>query len=409
MLALFAILGTLALAAALYGLIVSIRLRRSPIAEAVAIAALAAAWWIGHESALGWVALAAGVVIAFVRLKAAGAAAKIEVEVSERGEEESSAVRSGADPEAGSMPPSIEKEDLPSPTAMPVPPKPRTVMPPAPKPAPGPPQVYKTIALLRDPWQASVDVLCASLRRGGERRAEVKAATQSGSPAHIAIGAIRLDIKSEASPVGRQAIEDAAAQSVDWPDALDVAGSHAAQVLLTTTAAQYERSGDSSRDAVIRAHLRAHAALAEFAPVVGIYWPASGVLVAKEAVAGLLGETNPLRLLSATGLAYRASALEGDLDGCHACGTCGLGALGLSDLEIILREEPGDAITNCLVRMVRRVYDGDDPMKVGDELPNGVEWETTRAPALLPPPREVVRFVRNEPEPESTDREEPPA
>ena len=401
MLALFAILGTLSLAAALYGLIVSIRMRRGPAAEAVAIASLATAWWIGHEASLGWAALAAGVVIAFVRLKGAGAAAKIEVEVSERDPGESA-----AEPDDASLP-LIEKEDLPSPTAMPVPPQPRSVKPPAPKPAPSPPQVYKTIALLRNPWQASVDVLCASLRRGGERRAEVKAATQSGSPAHIAIASIRLDIRSESSPVARQAIEDAAAQSVDWPDALDVAGTHAAQVVLTTTAAQYERSGELSRDAVIRAHLRAHAALAEFAPVVGIYWPASGVLVAKEAVAGLLAETSALRLLSATGLAYRASSLEGEFEGCHACGTCGLGALGLSDLEIILREEPDDAITSCLVRMVRRVYDGDDPMTVGDELPDGAEWETTRAPALLPPPREVVRLVRNEPEP--TGNEEPPA
>jgi hypothetical protein len=215
------------------------------------------------------------------------------------------------------------------------------------------------------------------------------------------IGPIRLDVSSDPNRLPRQIIEDAAAQSFDWPDALAVAGAHAAQVSITTTVPSYERTGETSRDAVLRAHLQAHAALAEFAPVIGAYCPASGLLIDTKHVPRLLAESDPLRLLSATGLGYRASSLEGDKAGCHCCGTVGLNDLGLVDIEVVTREEPDDDLTNALVRMVRRVYEaGEDAARVGDEVPGYDEsWTSSRAASFLQPDRQVMRFEAPEPQP----------
>lgn len=118
-------------------------------------------------------------------------------------------------------------------------------------------------------------------------------------------------------------------------------------------------------------------------------------------VSRLLAESDPLRLLSATGLGYRASSLEGDKAGCHCCGTVGLDDLGLMDIEVVTREEPGDALTSALVRMVRRVYEaGEDAARVGDEVPDYDEtWKSGPAASFLQPERQVMRFEAPEPPP----------
>lgn len=386
-LGLFAVMGTLGFASSLYALVASVRSRRSPVLEGAAIIALGAAWWIGHVSAFGWLAMVVGVGLSALRLKGATAAATLET--------------SGVEPSDHTQPDKMQTAETAPPPA------PRAqVLEPSPSPSTSkqpsmPPQTYTTIALLGSSLKVSLEVLCASLRRGGERRAEVRAATQRGSPAHLMIGPIRLDVASNGQSLPRQTLEDAAAQSFEWPDALAVAGTHAAQVSFTTTVAGYERTGDTTRDAVLRAHLQAHAALAEFAPVIGVYYPASGLLIDAKNVSRLLAESDPLRLLSATGLGYRASSLEGEKAGCHCCGTVGLNDLGLMDIEIVTREEPDDDLTNALVRMVRRVYEaGEDAARVGDEVPGYDDsWTSGPAASFLQPDQQVMRFEAPEPEP----------
>lgn len=389
MLALFAILGTLGLASALYGLIGSIRSKRPLLIDFAVMGALAIAWWIGHASVIGWAALVIGAAASIFRLNTNGGAKTPPEPVAD----ESDAAPRPADAKAGAQPTIEDAKPIAPAQPLAVP---AATKPPSPKPAPGPPQVYKTIALMRDPLQTSLDVLCASLRRGGERRAEVRAATQSGSPAHIAIGPIRLDVLSNPTPLDRRTIEDAAGQSVDWPDALTAVGPHQGHVTLSTTTARYEPDGDMSRDAVIRTHLQAHAALSEFAPVIGVLWPSSGLLVQREAVGRLLTEPNVLRRLSATGLGFRATELDGELTGCHCCGTAGLTDLGLRDIEIVVEAEPDDAITSAMVRMVRRIFEhGESADGTATELPEGeTEWIAEAKASHLPPTRTIVRFSR---------------
>ena len=109
-----------------------------------------------------------------------------------------------------------------------------------------------------------------------QRRRPKRLTAQRGSA--FRIGPTTLELLGVADPIPPAEIEYAASQSWEWPDASTAVSAHQAHILVTTRA-----TIDVPRADIVRLHRRAHAALAEFAPVLGMMWRDAGRLIAPSA------------------------------------------------------------------------------------------------------------------------------
>ncbi|HKQ49448.1 MAG TPA: hypothetical protein VJZ71_15360 [Phycisphaerae bacterium] len=397
---LFVILGLVALTSALYGLIFALRARRSCIWELLEVGLLSVAWFMHHTTIEGWVALVAAFgVEGLRRFRTQRTSATPPVPATE--------------PVIETSPPDIESPPGPPPIASPHPrpvsspigrnaaesepaapissahamPLPAPVPPPPPAPA-IPPLI--SIALLRSNWHPSPEVFLASLRRGGERGAKLT----SSAPIRLNVNDLTLELECAPKPLPRTQINDAAAQSWDWPDAARTVAPHAAHVVFTTRA-----DTGATRDANIRLHCRAQHALAEFAPVIAILWPAAGRLIPAAVLAKLIATPGDFDLAKATCLNFRTFPLEGPEAGRYLCDTVGFSAFGIADLEVECEGQPTPGLTDAIYRRAQETFESEGEINTDGSTfeHGGITWRMERGESRFTPDRNVARWGTRHP------------
>ncbi len=366
---LFIILGLIVFISALYGLIAALQARRMFALEAVELGLLALAMLMHHTSTAGWIALVLAVALEAVR----------QITLRRR-------APSPAAAEPLNAPPFAESEPAPTSPARPLP-APLPATPPAPpKPAASP---LVSIALLRTAWQPAPEVFLASLRRGGERGAKLTSGAQ-GQPIHLSVDGISLELESVARPLPRQQIDDAAAQSWDWPEAATTVASHAGHVIFTTRAAN-----GASRASSIRLHCRAQQALAEFAPVIAVLWPAAGRLIPAASLSQLLSIAGDFDLAKATCINFRTFPLEGAEAGRFLCDTVGFSSFGVADLEVECAGEPDAALTAAIYRRAQSMFESEVDINEEETAVEheGASWRIEPGRSRFAPDRVVAQWV----------------
>lgn len=253
-------------------------------------------------------------------------------------------------------------------------------------------RVYRTCVLLSAAWRPVAAVVHASLRRAGQRDAQLLSDRDSDGPVTLDAGGVLLEVELCSAPLDRATIEFAAAQSFDWPEAAEAVADHAAYIVFTARAAD-----DTSRAAIVRLHHRVHLALTEFAPVVAALWPDAGRLVPADDLAGLAATAAENDSPTHTCITLRTFPPEGDMDA-YVCDTVGLHGFGLPDLEIVTAEEPDERVSAALYELSGRFFaegcDVSDGARV--ELSDGTSWLASWGQARFAPGRAVIEMQRIE-------------
>lgn len=266
-------------------------------------------------------------------------------------------------------------------------------------PAPMPP--FVTVVLLREAHQVTGDVFVASLRRAGRRDAQLTSAG-SATTWQVRIGDLTMEGSNQRGPLAADDLSEAAAQTFDWPEALETCRDHAGHIRLVTRA-----SANASRAELVAVHRVAHEAIAEFAPVCGVLWEAARLLrpIARKASRG----DHPRQLPSGqdpardavhdameTCINFRVTPIEADESGLprFVSDTVGLCAFGLPDIEIVTPGEPDERIARVLFHLAEEFFASGCDWQDGDAReigPHG-QWRCERRRSLLPPGREVAAF-----------------
>jgi hypothetical protein len=227
----------------------------------VALVPLVIAWAAQHTTPVGWIALLGALTIELLRWATVPAGA-------------------GSRPRQTALARSL-------PTSPPA----------GPAPSPEPVQedagvTHTSIALLRSVCELPPTVFHASLRRCGQRDAELIAgrAANGCAEAGEAAGRIRLRVgQSRLELVMRGAPYHADPAPDDTiAEARPVLPEHAACVVITSHDSSSVRAGE-----IARLHCRAITAIAEFAPVVASYWPVSGRVAALAELADWCADESP--------------------------------------------------------------------------------------------------------------------
>lgn len=344
MLWLFVILGAVGLASALQAAVAGAVARRFDFHAAVALVLLAAAWALGHSGLPGWCALGGALLVEAMRRIAPMSAA--------RRWDSSEAV----DPPRATEPDAVSGSppDAPDPAAAGADSAGGVSAEGAAADSPPP---LSTIVLLSDMWQLAPNVLVASLRRCGERGARLEPHGDHAGVARVSIGPVQLQIEYVSGPVGGAVLEEAAAQSWEWGEALETARRHVARIVVSSSLTAYTGTGDASRECVLRLHCRMHQALAEFAPVVAILWPGAGRLLPPVRAGLLASEKRGFALAAATAVNFRTFPPEPGVVEGFVCDSIGLDALGLSDLQLESPSEPDESATRDLYALAQWQFD----------------------------------------------------
>lgn len=266
---------------------------------------------------------------------------------------------------------------------------------------------FVTVALLREAHQVTGDVFVASVRRSGRRDAQL---TSAGTTAtwQARIGEFTIEGMSQRSAWDGAALAEAAAQTFDWPDALQACREHAGHVRLVTRA-----PAGASRTELVAVHRLAHAAIAEFAPVCGVLWEGARLLrpVARGTAQGASREDTvrhmPRGQESAreavhdameTCINFRVTPLEGSEPQAVASDTVGLHAFGLPDLEIVTPGEPDERIARVLYHLAEEFFARGCDWQDGDERTIGSygRWRCERRRSTLAPGREILALSPKE-------------
>lgn len=339
MLWLFVILGAVGLASALQGAVAGALARRFDFHAAVALILLAAAWALGHSGLPGWCALGGALLVEAMRRVAPSSAARPS-ESTAAGD-----LMRAAEPDAATGSPVDAHEPAAAGAGS-------AGGASAEGAAAGPPPLT-TIVLLSNSWQLAPSVLVASLRRCGERGAKLESPGEAGKGARISFGPVQFQIEYVPGTAGGAVIEEAAAQSWEWGEALETARRHVARIIVSSSLKAYTGSGDASRECVLRLHCRMHQALAEFAPVVAILWPGAGRLLPPVRAGLLASEKRGFALAAATAVNFRTYPPEPGVIEAFVSDSIGLDALGLSDLQLESPSEPDESVTRDLYALAQ--------------------------------------------------------
>lgn len=266
-----------------------------------------------------------------------------------------------------------------------------TAIAPSEAPADTSPLSISTFVLLKAKYDVAPGVFFASLRRGGQRDALLVEAPGAVGETWIQAGRVVLKLRSVAGPCDPQALEEALVATADWQGSPFVTARHETHVVVTS-----EYPAETPRDEVIRLLHRAHAALAEFAPVLAVLWPEAGRLARSGDLASLLVRAADMDSpLAETCVQFRVFALSEPNDGMFLSDCVGLHALGLPDVQFITVGEPGEVVTEMLHGLAERfvttgcnLADGSD-FDMGD----GEAWRVTHARGAFPPDREVIQIT----------------
>jgi hypothetical protein len=266
---------------------------------------------------------------------------------------------------------------------------------------------FTTVVLLNSAWEAAGEVFLASLRRTGQRDAELLTMVpddQGPGPAKerimIRTGPMTLQLAGVPRPVGQDQIACAAAQSWDWPEASSSVAGHRAHVLLTTHSPAETPGVD-----IVHLHRRAHAALGEFSQVLAALWPEAGRLVppaaslgstaqSPSAGAGQLEEGGPA--IAGCCVNFRVLPLEEPEGGCFVADSLGLHAFGMPDIEIVTEGEPDESVSAVVYELAERFLAAGCSIEEGDEfsLDGKTNWRAERTQARFPPQRGVLQLTR---------------
>jgi len=400
---------TLGAAAALHASIAMIRAPRAAAGWSVGtLLLIVAAWWASHETALGWIALSVAVGVEVLRATAwrSPAAAGSDVQVGEPAPSPSAAPQppvpvpdtpNAADVEETA--PELDADEAPvhAPTnatvtrqAEPAPPtteeKPTALAEPAAESI-----EYKTYVLLERPWDAAGEVFLASLRRGGRRDAVLDDGASDSTTFQTETGELRL--VAHANRIDGAIIANAARQTWDWPAAAATAQQQTAYVDFIT-----RTPPDARRADIVRLHEDAHAAFAEFTPVLAALWPGPGRLVAPDALRfdQDRGSTGIIERC----LNFRTAPLPGDTTGRRISDCVGLHAFGLPDFEVLTDGEPDAATSDWLYHLAERCFVSGDHPVAGAHAHHGEQtWHVTIEASRCPPERRVVRLEAQPSEP----------
>lgn len=352
MLWLFVILGLCVFTAALFGFLITLRARSIQSGlHFVALFLTGAAWMMGHQVSTGWTAvLVAGLLEVAAWFKAVTR--------------------------------DTRSKEL-------VEPMPAEVPTPTPAPSPKPLRTVSSIALLRTRWQATGEVFVASLRRSGQREARL---ASKGEAIRVEIGAVMLELRMAAQPVPTAQLDYALAQAFDWPEAATHVKGHAAHIVITS-----QTTDDVSRADVVRQHLRAHVALAEFAPICAVLWPEAGRLIAPAEMQRL---ARPGSDMTSVCISFRTFPED---DGSVVCDTAGLCAFGLPDVQMKTSGDPGSAAAKLLYRIAEELFGSGVVFPDGEKLPARFESDlyTYASRAAFPPARRVIELREATPDNES--------
>jgi len=266
------------------------------------------------------------------------------------------------------------------------------------------PIILSSCVLLRQAHELVGSVFVASLRRVGERDAVlVEAPPQKGvasaSPqkgvASVQIGETDLVLQDVYQPVERRVLDDAAAQSWDWPDAAEVVHQHAAHVVVTSRSPARTPPAE-----VARLHYQAVAALEEFAAVAAVLWPSSGRLVSPAGAITLRARPVQVAARGRSCLGFRVFAptdgasVEGT-SAQYVCDSIGLHLFGLPDVQIATAAEPDEAVSAAVYDAADQVFatawacPADAVVDAG-----GARWRVSYAEARFAPHRRVIELVR---------------
>lgn len=352
MLWLFVILGLCVFTAALFGFLITLRARSIQSGlHFVALFLTGAAWMMGHQVSTGWTAvLIAGLVEVAAWFKAVT-----------------------RDPRA-TAPNQPARAEVPTP---------------APIPPPKPLRTVNSIALLRTRWQATGEVFLASLRRSGQREAKL---ASKGDPIRVEIGPVAIELRMAGQPVPSPQLDYALSQAFDWPEAATQVKGHAAHLVVSSQA-----TDDVARADVVRQHLRAHVALAEFAPICAVLWPEAGRLIAPAELQRL---TRPGSDMTGVCISFRTFP---EADGGVVCDTAGLCAFGLPDVQMKTSGDPGNATAKLLYRIAEELFGSGVAFAEGEKLPARFESDlhTYDSRAAFPPARRVIEMRAATPDNES--------
>lgn len=369
--------------------------------HSIAALLLIGAWTTGHATSIGWGCLAVAAAME-IGLRARSREIERRIAAQQAARDVNPAVHAGSDSAPGdesairtatagdrlATTGSLIASKLEGATSAPV----------APPPTPPPP--LATVVLLREAHQVTGDVFVASVRRSGRRDAQLASAGAAATWL-VRIGAFTIEGMNQRSALDGAALAEAAAQTFDWPEALEACRDHAGHVRLVTRA-----PAGASRTEQVAVHRLAHAAIAEFAPVCGVLWEGARLLrpVARGAAQGASREDTvrhmPRGQESAreavhdameTCINFRVTPLEGSEPQAVASDTVGLHAFGLPDLEIVTPGEPDERIARVLYHLAEEFFARGCDWQDGDERAIGPygRWHCERRRSLLPPSREV--------------------
>lgn len=352
MLWLFVIFGLFVFTAAAFGFLSTARIRSSLSAiHFIALFLVAVAWVMGHKTGTGWTALLAG---SFLEIVAWG---RVLVAANVGGE--------GAVPQPVPAEERSRIDEFPAADSRPM-------------------LSFESVSLLASVWQAAPEVFLASLRRGGRRDATLTGATQH--TAQFGIGAAILEMRCESAPLARDQVEYALSQTFDWPEARRQTQGHAAHVVFKSST-----TDETPRLDVVRLHLLAHTALAEFAPVVAVLWAGAGRLMS---IAGVRGISKDRLEPTEVCINFRSFALDAEDAGKTLCDTVGLHAFGLPDLQIVVNGEPNEGISEMLYAIARESFGQGRVLNEGEVLSQGgVQYTVRKETAGFPPERIVLSLT----------------
>lgn len=315
-------------------------------------------------------------------------------------EEPASGCEESAPMEADSIEPVADLTDEPPSAEEPAPPQnddptalieTASIEAPAEPPAPLPIPSISTIVFLGRKCDVAPGVFYASLRRSGQRDALMVEAPGADGETWIQAGRVMLKLCAKAIPCDPLVLEESLAATSDWPESAAITSGHEAHVVLVS-----EYAEETPRHEVVRLLHRAHAALAEFAPVVAVLWPDAGRLVGADDLPNLLVWAADLDLpMAETCVQFRTIALSEPNDGLFLSDSVGLHGLGLPDIQFITVGEPRDTIRKTLHGLAERFLTVGCDLVDGSafDTGDGEAWRVTHARGAFPPDRQVIQIT----------------
>jgi Domain of unknown function (DUF4261) len=215
----------------------------------------------------------------------------------------------------------------------------------------------------------------------------------SGEVIRVEFGPVAVDLRSSSTPLQAEQIDYALSQAFDWPEAASRIKTHAGHITITT-----HTTDDVTRHEIIRQHVQAQLALAEFAPITAVLWPDAGRLIQPGNMAGLL---LPGADLTTACISFRTFPQE---HGRAVCDTAGLCAFGLPDLQLTTDGEPGDREAALLYDLAGELLAHGCNLEEGETLPARFksEYVVHVGRSIHPPSRQVLELRPPEPASEST-------